>query len=125
MTVSIAMRSPFSSVYNKRVLPFHYSAINYNPQYIEKMAKFHQYTKSDNVESSNHTRHTKDVTDEEESSTISAHENNNGVEKYELLSQDVFRRRLDATDETMEQFWMIQPANPIDESDNEDECTDE
>ena len=108
------MRSPFGSVYNKRILPFHYSGINYNSQYIEKMAKFHQYSKADNVEAS--ARHANEVADEE-SSTISAHENN---EKCEL-QQDVFRRRLDASDENMEQFWTIKQANPIDESDNEDE----
>ena len=118
MTVSIAMRSPFSSAYNKRNLPFHHSAINYNPQYIEKMAKFHQYTKSVNVPAS--TRPMNDAADEE-SSTISAQENK--ADKCELL-QDVFRRRLDASDENMEQFWMIKQASPIDESDNEDEETD-
>lgn len=121
MTVSTAMRLPFSSAYNKRILPFHHSAINYSPQYIEKMAKFHQYSKAAvNVEKCTFT--VNDVADEE-SSTISANESNN-TEKCERL-QDVFRRRLDASDENMEQFWIIKSSNPIDESDNEDEETDE
>jgi antitoxin component of RelBE/YafQ-DinJ toxin-antitoxin module len=115
MTVSTAMRLPFSSAYNKSILPFHHSTVNYNPQYIEKMAKFHHYTKADNTAAS-----TRPLNDEE-SSTISAHENK--ADKCELL-QDVFRRRLDASDENMEQFWIIKQASPIDESDNEDEETD-
>lgn len=122
MTVSTAMRLPFSSAYNKRILPFHHSAINYSPQYIEKMAKFHQYTKAAvNVEKSTFT--VNDVADEE-SSTISANENTNNTEKCERL-QDVFRRRLDASDENMEQFWIIKSSNPIDESDDEVEETEE
>ena len=119
MTVSTAMRLPFSSAYNKRILPFHHSAINYNPHYIEKMAKFHQYTKADNSVAP--TRPTNDIADEE-SSTISANESN--TEKCELL-QNVFRRRLDAADENMEQFWTIKQASPIDDSEDEDEETDE
>ena len=118
MTVSTAMRVPFSSAYNKRTLPFHHSFVDYNPQYIEKMAKFHQYTKGDDVASSS--RPMNDVVDEE-SSTISA--NVNKAEKCELR-QNVFRRRLDADDENMEQFWIIKQANPIDESDSEDDETD-
>jgi hypothetical protein len=119
MTVSFAMRSPFTSAYNKRILPFHHSAVTYNPQYIEKMAKFQAYaTKSDNVAVS--TRTMNDVVDEE-SSTISTNERKSDT--YEL-GQDVFRRRLDAPDENMEQYWTIKRANPIDESETEDEETD-
>lgn len=132
MTVATAsMRSPFTSMYNtKRALPLHYysAAINYNPQYIEKMAKFHQYTKTTVVDVDNvHAKEEEVVIDEEESSTISVNENNVVVaEKKDIeqrrQQQDIFRsRRFDATDETLEQFWTIQPANPIHDDDDDDE----
>jgi hypothetical protein len=116
MTVSTAIHLPLAFAYNIRCLPLHYFDTHHTPRYVKKMAKTYQTATSKNLRSD-----CESYTDED-SSTVAAHEHIDAKSQGFLNGSEIFRRRMDASDEILEQFWIINRANPIVESEDDVEA---